>query len=109
MAADEAEAQMHPGVAHFKAFLTALRFGFYRADLVDMRTDIGHLLSPRTITFGIAPGCGLRNACCPRVVSAKAVRARDDEIAIRRSRDGIWRYFVGRRQNDLAGYLHVLR
>jgi hypothetical protein len=50
VAAGEAEAKVDPGIAHFETFFTALRFGFYFFDLVEMRTNVRHDFSPAAST-----------------------------------------------------------
>jgi SNF family Na+-dependent transporter len=42
VAAAEAEAQMNPGVAHFKAFFTAFAAGLHFFDFAEMSALVGH-------------------------------------------------------------------
>jgi hypothetical protein len=42
MAANQAEAQVHPAVAHLQTFFAALGFGLYVLDLIEMSTIISH-------------------------------------------------------------------
>nr|GEU28224.1 hypothetical protein [Tanacetum cinerariifolium] len=54
VAADQARAQMHPGVAHFEAFLAAVGVGGAGLDLAEMSASVGHgiLLVKRAVYPG---------------------------------------------------------
>ena len=43
MPADFAKPQVYPGVAHFQAFLAALRFGFRVTNLIDVCASVRHV------------------------------------------------------------------
>jgi hypothetical protein len=42
VAANLAQSQMHPGVAHFEALFAAVRFWLQVANLIGMRASVGH-------------------------------------------------------------------
>ncbi len=46
MPADQADAQVNPGIAHFQTILTAVGAGRHVPNLIDMRTLVCHLTIP---------------------------------------------------------------
>jgi len=42
VAATQAQAQMHPTIAHLEAFFAAFGLGFYFLNLIEVGTGIGH-------------------------------------------------------------------
>jgi hypothetical protein len=42
VAAEEAEAEMYPGIAHFQALFAAFAFWFDLFNLIEVRANVGH-------------------------------------------------------------------
>jgi len=58
--AGETKPQVNPGVAHLETFLATLGFGLYRADLIEVRADIGHYFLLEILLGGLDGDANLK-------------------------------------------------